>query len=203
MGRTNVISHISSLIYKGYDLESGSFYWHNLRTGISRWTRPWFLHHIPFEQGSLPLTARTSMHALQGKLSRLSKRKVRKKAHEMSRYEAAFKIQGMYKGWKARKVLFNMVKSMYEKLYDADRGAYYYHNKLSGVSSWYKPAILGTKDIRRSFIHTGSLTAKEAGIKAARAARLNGYTIGEQMLSMMDDEAVEEYKNGTATSLYE
>ena len=96
-----------------------------------------------------------------------------------------------------------MVKSMYEKLYDADRGAYYYHNKLSGVSSWYKPAILGTKDIRRSFIHTGSLTAKEAGIKAARAARLNGYTIGEQMLSMMDDEAVEEYKNGTATSLYE
>ena len=31
----------------------------------------------------------------------------------------------------------------------------------------------------------------------------DGYTLGEQMLNMMDDEAVEEYKNGTATSLYE
>ena len=40
MGRTNAISHISSLIYKGYDLESGSFYWHNLKSGESRWTRP-------------------------------------------------------------------------------------------------------------------------------------------------------------------
>ena len=141
------------------------------------------------------------MYALHGKKIRLGKRKQRKRAHEMTRYEASRKIQGMYRAWKARLTMQNMVKQMYEKLYDSERGAYYYHNKLSGASSWYKPSILGSKDLRRSFIHTGSLTAKEASVKAARAARLNGYTIGEQMLMQMHPEAVEEYRNGTATSV--
>ena len=201
LGRRKAIAHISKVLVKGYDLDSGNFYWHNTKTGESRWQRPWFLHYLPLEQGSLPLTARTAMYALHGKKIRLGKRKQRKRAHEMTRYEASRKIQGMYRAWKARLTMQNMVKQMYEKLYDSERGAYYYHNKLSGASSWYKPSILGSKDLRRSFIHTGSLTAKEASIKAARAARLNGYTIGEQMLMQMHPEAVEEYRNGTATSV--
>ena len=40
-----------------------------------------------------------------------------------------------------------------------ERVAYYYHNKLSGASSWYKPAIL-RKDLRAMSAWT-NLTAKE------------------------------------------
>jgi hypothetical protein len=193
IGRRNIVYFVASKIYKGYDVDSQSFYWHNSNTGQSRWTRPWFLYNLPLDQGSLPLTARTAMLALEAKLGRLAKRKLRKKAHQMTRYEAAFMIQGMYRGWVARKRMRLLVRSLYEKLYDAERGTYYYFNKSTGSTSWYKPAILGTSDIRRSFVHTGSLTVQAAAKAAAKAARLAGYTMGEAALAMLDQDARGEY----------
>ena len=102
-------------------------------------------------------------------------------------------IQGMYKGWKSRKKMRLIVRSFYEKLYDAERGTYYYYNKRSGSTSWYKPAILGSSDIRRSYVHTGSLPVQVAAKAAARAARLAGYTMGEAALAMLDEDAKGEY----------
>jgi hypothetical protein len=193
LGRRQMVPYVSSQMYKGYDVDHQSYYWYNMRTKQSRWTRPWFLYHLPLDHGSLPLTARSAMHALEGKMVRLGKRKLRKKANQMTRYEAAFMIQGMYKGWRSRKKMRLIVRSFYEKLYDAERGTYYYYNKQSGTTSWYKPAILGSSDIRRSFVHTGSLPVQVAAKAAARAARLAGYTMGEAALAMLDEDAKGEY----------
>ena len=57
-----------------------------------------------------------------------AKRALRKPTGKMTRDEAAFKIQGMYRGWLSRNAVRAIIRSLYEKLYDAQRGTYYYFN---------------------------------------------------------------------------
>ena len=181
--RSKLGSKVMSVIYRCYDVNSKNFFWYNHRTGTSSWHEPMLLRRIP-GIGDLPLTPRSMMLELHDRtLKQRQKRKLTRKTHlTMTKTEACFKIQGMYRGWVSRFRIRAIIRSIYEKLYDAHRGTYYYYNHRTGSSSWYKPTLLGSSDIRRSFVHSGTLRPEDAMKAALEAAKNGGYTIGEVML---------------------
>tara|TARA_B100000780_G_scaffold241008_1_gene183344 strand:+ start:113 stop:556 length:444 start_codon:yes stop_codon:yes gene_type:complete len=143
------------------------------------------LRRIP-NVGDLPLTPRSMMLELHDRTQlKRQKRKAERLATAhipMTEKEAVFKIQGMYRGWVSRFRIQAVIRSVYEKLYDAHRGTYYYYNHRTGQSSWYKPALLGSSDIRRSFVHSGTLRPEDAMKAALEAAKNGGYSIGEVLM---------------------
>mmetsp|Transcript_31584 Transcript_31584/g.40603 ORF Transcript_31584/g.40603 Transcript_31584/m.40603 type:complete len:88 (+) Transcript_31584:3506-3769(+) len=56
---------------------------------------------------------------------------------------ASVEIQRCYRGRLGRQVGKDIVKSIYEKLYDEDSGVYYYWNTITETSQWHKPKVLG------------------------------------------------------------
>ena len=178
--RRGLAPKVREVIHRCYDTGSKNFFWYNSTTGVSTWYEPALLRRIP-GIGDLPLTPRSMMLELHDRrlAQREAKRKARKSAAEMTKDEAAFKIQGMYRGWLSRNQVRAIIRSLYEKLYDAQRGTYYYFNHRTGMSSWYKPALLGSSDIRRAYVHSGSLDVKSALKAALAAAETAGYTLGQ------------------------
>ena len=187
LSRKQLKDLVISIIYRCYDINSKNFFWYNSRTGISSWHEPMLLRRIP-DIGDLPLTPRSMMLELHDRtLKRRQKRKDNRKTHlNMTQSEAAFKIQGMYRAWVSRFRIRAIIRSIYEKLYDSHRGTYYYYNHRTGSSSWYKPTLLGSSDIRRSFVHSGTLRPEDAMKAALEAARNGGYTIGEVLMRYND-----------------
>lgn len=64
------------------------------------------------------------------------------KPHSLAR-----KMQGMYRMWKARKTVRRIIRSIYNKQYDAVRKSYYYINNINGGVTWTKPFLLGSDDV--------------------------------------------------------
>lgn len=187
-GRIHLAPRVREVIHRCYDTGSKNFFWYNSTTGGSTWYEPKLLQRIP-GIGDLPLTPRSMMLELHDRRQeqREAKRAARKSAEEMTKDEAAFKIQGMYRGWLSRNAVRAIIRSLYEKLYDAQRGTYYYFNHRTGMSSWYKPVLLGSSDIRRAYVHSGSLDVKSALAAALAAAQTAGYSLGQVELRGLQD----------------
>jgi|EP00505_MAST-04D_sp_SCG-Rhode-Island_P004542 Ca2+-binding EF-hand superfamily protein len=64
-----------------------------------------------------------------------------------NRKQAAFKIAGMFKSWKARKRVKSLIRIQYEKKYDIERDMFYYSNKKTGEMLDSKPINLGSDDL--------------------------------------------------------
>ena len=64
----------------------------------------------------------------------------------LTRDEAATKLQGMYRRMKARQRIRWMIANIFEKVVDQRSGAFYYYNKMTGVSSWEKPKLMKDSD---------------------------------------------------------
>ena len=64
----------------------------------------------------------------------------------LTREEAATKLQGMYRRMKARRRIRWMIANVFEKVVDERSGAFYYYNKMTGVSSWDKPKLMKEND---------------------------------------------------------
>ena len=64
----------------------------------------------------------------------------------LTRDEAATKLQGMYRRMKARRRIRWMIANVFEKVVDERSGAFYYYNKMTGVSSWDKPKLMKEND---------------------------------------------------------
>lgn len=63
-----------------------------------------------------------------------------------SEEEAVLRIQNMFRGWKARKRVRGIAKTVYEKLYDDESARDYYWNKTTGEAQWSKPKTLYWED---------------------------------------------------------
>ena len=63
-----------------------------------------------------------------------------------SEEEAVLRIQNMFRGWKARKRVRGIAKTVYEKLYDEESARDYYWNKTTGEAQWSKPKTLYWED---------------------------------------------------------
>lgn len=61
--------------------------------------------------------------------------------------EAALRIQACWRARKAWTVVQDLIRQVYDKIYDEHVGSFYYYNKRNGNASWKKPLCLGSLDI--------------------------------------------------------
>ena len=73
-----------------------------------------------------------------------------KNKYNMSKDEAAMSIQGLFRTVKAKTKMMGLCAEVYEKLYDPDSGEYFYYNKNTDESTWFKPMILGSQDLEET-----------------------------------------------------
>jgi Ca2+-binding EF-hand superfamily protein len=64
-----------------------------------------------------------------------------------NRKQAAFKIAGMFRGFKARKRVKALIRIQYAKKYDVETDKFYYENTKTGETSQQKPVNLGSDDL--------------------------------------------------------
>eukprot|EP00948_MAST-09A_sp_MAST-9A-sp1_P003085 g3085.t1 len=135
--RKNIQSLLKLVYEKVYDPDSGSYYYFNTRTGASSWEAPSLL-----EKGGEILTPEERA-VLQYKKDHGTF----KTAENMTDEEAAKCIQGLFRSRKAKKLIRELIRGIYEKAVDPNTGETYYYNKKTGESSWYKPRGLGSEDL--------------------------------------------------------
>ena len=90
----------------------------NSKTGESSWEKPALLG-----SGDLGVTPRSKSTAV--KLGKTPRKTPRVKAADMTRDEAASKLQSLFRRRAARKQVRKLLSQVYEKTYDADTGAFY------------------------------------------------------------------------------
>ena len=79
---------------------------------------------------------------------KLAKRqRARTHARRRMRELAALAIQRSYRRWHARSQMRVLVRSMYTKHWDEKERRFFYHNRISGKSTWVKPHLLGHEDV--------------------------------------------------------
>mmetsp|Transcript_31265 Transcript_31265/g.99336 ORF Transcript_31265/g.99336 Transcript_31265/m.99336 type:complete len:944 (-) Transcript_31265:177-3008(-) len=74
---------------------------------------------------------------------------------EEERQDAAARLlQGLYRAKRARRIIRELVKTNYLKIYDPEFERYFYKNKKTGATSWTKPTFFGSDDIEpQEFYH--------------------------------------------------
>ncbi|KAG6964105.1 hypothetical protein JG687_00006180 [Phytophthora cactorum] len=95
--------------------------------------------------------------------ARLKRHKRRlQRLRQMSRDEAASRLQRMWRTHRAKDELRELLFDAYEKIYDPTTEHFYYYNRKTGIAKWEKPALLvgdgrdikETKVIKRRRSHT-------------------------------------------------
>lgn len=79
--------------------------------------------------------------------ARRRRRERRKSRKPPSMMEAVSSIQAMYRRRKAWILARKLIVMNYEKVYDEGSKTFFYYNKVTGVSQWYKPLLLGSADL--------------------------------------------------------
>lgn len=70
------------------------------------------------------------------------------KLRQMSRDDAASRLQRVWRARKARDQLRQLLFEAYEKIYDSATGHYYYYNNKTGVVKWEAPWMIDDRDVR-------------------------------------------------------
>lgn len=122
--------------------ETGLFFYYNTKTHESSWEKPERLEDEEI------LTPRDRARLKIKVEKRLDGRE--KTAYNMTEDDAALSIQGLFRTVKAKAELMNLCTQVYEKIYDPDSEEYFYYNKNTDESTWFKPLILGWHDIEES-----------------------------------------------------
>lgn len=68
-------------------------------------------------------------------------------AAELDDDRAASIIQGMFRHHQARKLMAEIAKGVFTKVWDESLQAYYYFNTQTKESTWDKPTVLGEDDV--------------------------------------------------------
>ncbi|KAH9186555.1 hypothetical protein AeNC1_011469 [Aphanomyces euteiches] len=95
------------------------------------------------------------------------------RTQNLTRADAAKKIQDAWKLFKARKLFRQLIRSVYERLEDPLTGKVYYYNKRTETTQWSKPLGLGSEDyvpVKR-IIKAAHLTLEHAARYIQRAFR--------------------------------
>lgn len=70
------------------------------------------------------------------------------KLRQMTRDEAASRLQRAWRARQARDHLRGLLSEAYEKIYDPATNHYYYYNKKTGVVKWEKPWMMDDRDVK-------------------------------------------------------
>lgn len=100
---------------------------------------------------------------------------------------SAIRIQCCYRKFKAHRYIETLTDEIYEKYYDEKYQTFYYYNKISGQSTWFKPKLLGVnRDIKLS-----EYAPNHHGSSACSIKELNFYKQQFQSVADNDDLLIE------------
>ncbi|KAG3015767.1 hypothetical protein PC121_g13644 [Phytophthora cactorum] len=179
--RKTLLQLISRRYRKMMDPVSGQPYYYDSVSGTATWFKPAVFGAYDLElfddstvsasgrrQSTLVAPQSSALYAAS-KLPRISER-ARLKRHkrrlqrlrQMSRDEAASRLQRMWRTHRAKDELRELLFDAYEKIYDPTTEHFYYYNRKTGIAKWEKPALLvgdgrdikETKVIKRRRSHT-------------------------------------------------
>ncbi|KAG6961576.1 hypothetical protein JG688_00009018 [Phytophthora aleatoria] len=179
--RKTLLQLISRRYRKMMDPVSGQPYYYDSVSATATWFKPAVFGAYDLElfddstvsasgrrQSTLVAPQSSALYAAS-KLPRISER-ARLKRHkrrlqrlrQMSRDEAASRLQRMWRTRRAKDELRELLFDAYEKIYDPTTEHFYYYNRKTGIAKWEKPALLlgdgrdikETKVIKRRRSHT-------------------------------------------------
>ncbi|KAL4133557.1 hypothetical protein PRIC2_003874 [Phytophthora ramorum] len=180
--RKSMLELLSRRYRKIMDPVSGQPYYYDSVAGTATWFKPAVLGDYDLElfddsaasasgrrRSTLIAPHASSSLSIVSKLPHISDR-ARLKRHkrrlqrlrQMSRDEAASRLQRMWRTRRAKKELRELLFDAYERIFDPTTEHYYYYNRKTGVAKWKKPALLvgdgrdikETKIIKRRRSHT-------------------------------------------------
>lgn len=119
---------ISSVYEKIWDDSTHRFYYHNTRTREVKWVKPRWV-----SDADIP-TPRSRIDAAADA--------IQKRPRELTIDEAATMVQRTYRRRLGFRRLLELCRSVYERIYDPEQDAYYYHNTRTKEVTWEKPLLL-------------------------------------------------------------
>ena len=131
------VQEVLRLVWEHVVEADGVEYFYNSRTGNSSWTAPSILR-----DGTKLLSPEARQRMVDKK-----QRGTWKSAGVMNNGEAATAIQSVFRMRKARRTVFAVACTVFEKVLDVDSGSAYYYNTRTGESTWTKPSVFGSGDI--------------------------------------------------------
>ena len=131
------VQEVLRLVWEHIIEADGVEYFYNSRTGNSSWTAPSILR-----DGTKLLSPEARQRMVDKK-----QRGTWKTADVMNDGEAATAIQSVFRMRKARRAVFAVAATLFEKVLDVDSGSAYYYNTRTGDSTWTKPSAFGSGDI--------------------------------------------------------
>uniref|UniRef100_K3WKB7 WW domain-containing protein n=1 Tax=Globisporangium ultimum (strain ATCC 200006 / CBS 805.95 / DAOM BR144) TaxID=431595 RepID=K3WKB7_GLOUD len=121
---------ISSVYEKIWDATTGRFYYHNTQSKQVSWERPRWVNDADLG------TPRTRQQRQQ-------QRDAKALLHRaMTPEHAATLVQRAYRRKRGFETLLMLCRAVYERIYDPNQDAYYYHNTRTKQTTWEKPAVL-------------------------------------------------------------
>ncbi|KAF1792290.1 WW domain [Phytophthora cactorum] len=170
--RKTLLQLISRRYRKMMDPVSGQPYYYDSVSATATWFKPAVFGAYDlelFDDSTVSASGRRQTLYAASKLPRISER-ARLKRHkrrlqrlrQMSRDEAASRLQRMWRTRRAKDELRELLFDAYEKIYDPTTEHFYYYNRKTGIAKWEKPALLlgdgrdikETKVIKRRRSHT-------------------------------------------------
>jgi hypothetical protein len=136
---------------KVLDVSTNKYYYVNRRTGKTQWEKPKTFYGADLgEIGNYP----------------------RVLSIELSEYEAARKIVGMFHVRRARQMIRTMVDRIWRVIVDRKSGRKYYYNTLTLKTQWKRPHMMGSErdDVKRTLRADDPRIAR-AGAAAEAASR--------------------------------
>ena len=153
------------VLEKVWSDEFQAFYYHNKRTDESTWEKPILLgeqdlmptprsHAAAVQAGIEPIDGPLSRNGVRltprgtnfilGPLSPPPKKLLGtvRQAEQMSEDEACIRIQSTLRACRARRQVRKLIKTVYEKVLDADSGDFYFYNTNTGESTWEEPIVV-------------------------------------------------------------
>jgi len=176
--RRLLLEQLSRRYRKIMDPVSGQPYYYDSVAGTATWFKPAVLGEYDLElfddlasgrrrstliappAAALSVVAKLPRISERARLKRLKRRLQR--LRQMSRDEAASRLQRMWRTGRAKAELRELLFDAYEKVFDPTTEHFYYYNRKTGVAKWEKPVLLEgdgrdikeTKLIRRRREHT-------------------------------------------------
>jgi hypothetical protein len=143
--RAQIRDMVKNVFEKLYDAESGVYYYYNNKTGESQWVKPKTLGSEDLSVGSQAQSDTKKSPRRQAEDATAQREKLARIAADD--VVAAAYIQKAFRAKRARARLRGMLGNVFDKLYDAESGVYYYYNNKTGESQWVKPKLLGSADL--------------------------------------------------------
>ncbi len=165
---------MQALYERVYDEDSGSYYFHNVRTGAVSWVAPKSIGSA--EDVLTPRSRKAAKAAMESKKAHEAQLKL---IRQGNRKAAASLLQAIYRRRRAKKRLLALLRGAYEKVWDPLKEQYYYHNTRTGEVKWERPAIIDEESILSADERNLKLAQKKAR-KAQRKAEARAKKEQEQ-----------------------